>query len=826
METLLQDGRFALRLLQKTPGLTLVIILIVAVGVGAASTIFSIVEGALLWNENPNVDRWVMLRAFFPRQNLRVFSFSSGEYYDFRRLTDVFERVGAVHGINGTLFVDETPQLVEETFVTADMIPMTAIPPLIGRAFSEADDRPGAAKTTVLTYELWQHAFRGDPHVLGTTVRIDDEHYTVIGVMPPRYTLWGGNLYLPFQLDPAGADRSNRRMRVVALLRQGVSVDQAHARLKQFARTIAREYSSTNPEYDDMQLTTWNVKEAIVGGVRPVLSILMGVVALVVVISCANIGNLLLARATGRRREIVVRAALGASRYRIVRQLLTESLVLALAGAGLGVLFAAWTVPAAVALIGESQLPNAAYVHLDTGAVALALAVSAVMGIVFGLAPAFYTVRHDLAHAVREGGLQAGGGWHERWMSAGFVVSQIALATIVLAGAGLMIRTYRQLMRLDVGYDTHNALTAQLALPVEKYSSAAKIVSFYDDLLERLRAAGGIDGAAVASGRPLMDRIVDVSTQDFLLPGRDTGQSSPNANVRVVSPGFFAVAGVRLVRGRLFDETDTSQSDRVAIVNETMARLYWPAQNGVGQRIQLGTLYSNGAGVAAGPRMVRDSTDGRSVLIIGIVSDARQVRAVEVPVRQEMYFPVVQHPELVRAVTLIVRSRLPTEQVAALTRRTVSALDPDRPIFEVVTLEQAVADSFATTRLATVLLGFFAAVAVTLASVGLYAIVAYSVSRRTRDFGIRMALGASTRDVLRLTLGDAWRLAALGLIAGIGAALGLTRLMRTLLLDVSATDPATFLLTAAVLGAVAVLASYLPARHATRIDPAVALRHE
>jgi len=573
MDTLIQDIRYALRLLRKAPGFTAAIVLIVAVGVGAATTIASIVESSLLWNENPNVDRWVMLRAYFPQRNMRVFSFSSGEYQDFRTLTDVFERVGAVHGINATLFVDRAPQIVEETLVSADMIPMTATPPLLGRVFTDADDAPGAPRTTVLTYELWQHAFGGSRNVLGSTVRIDDDHYTVIGVMPPHYTLWGGSLYVPFQLDPASADRADRRMRVVGLIRRGIPVAQAHARLADFARRMAREHADTNPEYDGMQVTTWNVKDAIVGGVRPVLLMLLAAVGFIVVISCANIGNLLLARASGRRREVVVRAALGASRMRIVRQLLTESVMLSMAGGGIGVLFAAWGVPAAVALAGQNQLPYAGTTRLDGRALAMAVAVSAAMGLFFGLAPALAAVRDDLARAVREGSLQSGAHRRERSTRAVLVVSQVALAMVVLAGAGLMIRSYRAMTRLDVGYDTHNALTAQLALPADAYPTAENVAAFHRAVIERLQASNGIDGAAVATGRPLMDRVTDVSTQDFALPGSVDARSAPNADVRVVSPGYFGVAGMRLIRGRLLADSDTGDREPVAVVNQTMAKM-------------------------------------------------------------------------------------------------------------------------------------------------------------------------------------------------------------------------------------------------------------
>jgi predicted permease len=380
-----------------------------------------------------------------------------------------------------------------------------------------------------------------------------------------------------------------------------------------------------------------------------------------------------------------------------------------------------------------------------------------------------------------------------------------------------MIRTYRELLRLDVGYNPHNALTAQLALPAEKYSTGEQITGFYRELIERLRTSPGIEGAAVATGRPMMDRVTDVSTQDFSLAGHEGDKNVPNANLRVVTPGYFNAAGVRLLRGRLFNDADTGQTQAVAVINDTMAKLYWPKQDAVGQSIRLGIEYE-----VEQP----DSSSGQWVRIVGVVSDARQVRVVDVPVRQEIFFPLDQRPEMARAVTLITRSHLTTDALTGTLRSAVAAVDPDLPIFDVITLEQAVSDSFATKRLAMVLLGLFAAVAVTLASVGLYAIVAYSVAQRTRDIGIRMALGASPRDVLAMTLGEGWRLATAGLAAGIVAALVATRLMRSLVFEVSTNDPLTFAATGSMLAAIALIASYVPARRAIRIDPMIALRYE
>jgi putative ABC transport system permease protein len=815
MDKLWQDLRGGFRILRKAPGFSVLIIFIVAIGVGSSATIFSLVETALLWKENPNVDRWVAIRAFFPQQNLRVTRFSPAEFDDFKALTDVFERVGAVTGFTATIFVDHTPEAIHGAFVSADTMPMTATAPLMGRVFTPDDDKPGAPKTLVMTYETWQNRFSGDPNILGRDIRVDNDHYTVIGVMPPHYGLWGGEVYLPFQLGGAESDRSHRRLWVDALIRKGLTVRQVDARLAEFARTWERGHVATNPEYQGVRLNTWNIKEAVIGGVRPALLILTGVVGLIVLISCANIANLLLARASSRRREMSIRAALGAPRRRLVRQLLTESLVLSLAGGAAGALVAAWGVSAAVGLIGIGQLPGPEP-RLDTGALLLALAVSTTMGILFGLAPAVFSARGDLARAVREGGLQAGGGREGCWARSALVISQIALAMVVLAGAGLMIRSYRELSRLDIGYNAHDVLTMQLAAPAETYPTPATITAFYRELLERLRRAHGIEAAAVATGRPMMDRQPDIATQDFSLPGYEGGRNVPNANLRIVSPGYFETAGVHLLSGRLLNESDTARSEPVAVINKTMATLYWPAQEAVGHSIRLGSHYG----------LELDASTGRWVTIVGVVADARQVQWIDIPVRQELFFPLAQRAEMARAVTLVVRSPLPTDALTDVVRRTVLSIDPERPIFNVETLDKAVSDSFATQRLATVLLGLFAATAITLASVGLYGLMAFAVAQNTRDIGIRMALGARPRDVLRMTIRDGWRLTMAGLVVGMAGALAATRMMRSLVFDVSTTDPATFATTGVLLAAIALLASYIPAHRATRIDPIIALRCE
>ena len=813
MDMMLQDLRYALRMLRKNLRFSALIVIIVAIGVGAAATIFSIVEKTLLWNENPNSGRWIIVRSFFPHQNLSAYRLSAAEYFDLRTLTDVFEQTGAIASCNLTLHRDNYPELIGGACVSANMIPITTASPMLGRIFTAEDDEPGAPLTVVLTYELWQRRFHGDRSILGQSLRMNNDYYTVIGVMPPHYALWDAEYYMPFQLNPANQDRTDRRAWITALLRPGVSPEQAHARLDQLARVWERDHAGTNPEYKGLKLTAPNLKQAVLAGSRPALLILMAAVLLIVIISCANIGNLLLARGSTRRREMAVRAALGAPRFRIVRQFLSESLVLAIAGGILGVLLAFWALPTLMATV-PFGLPNLHLIRVDTGAVLLGLAVAVLMGIIFGLAPALYSARGDLARAVREGDLQAGTAREGRWVRSALVVSQIALATVVLTGAGLMLRTYRELLQIDLGINPASVLTAQLAF--QSHNTPEKIVRFHQEVVSRVEQIPGVQSAATTNPGPMLDYAANLPTQDFFLAGHEGEKNVPNANLRVVTPDYFSVTGTPLLRGRLFNQNDTVQSERVIVINQTMARLYWPGADPIGQSIRLGSNY----GQESGPG------DGRWVKIVGVVADAHQVRMIEVPPRQEIFFPVVQRPELARAATLMVRSSLPTETLTLAVRRAVAQFDPDSPVFDVQTMAGIVSSSFGPRRMMTALLSFFALVAIILASVGLYAVMAYSVSQRTREIGIRMALGANTSNVLRNVLGEGWRLAALGLAGGLIGAVLATKLMNTLVYGISTTDPMTFLIAAALLSAVAMTASYFPARRATEVDPIIALRCE
>jgi putative ABC transport system permease protein len=807
LETLGQDLRYALRVMRQKPGFSAMAILIVAVGIGAGTTLFSISQTALRRGVYaPISDRWVLLRAFFPERNQWVFSFSIPEYLEFRTQSQIFEKVAFIGGSGCTLLAGNSPELLECTRVTADAIPMTRISPLIGRTILPEEDAPGGPKVAMLNYALWQRRFRGDPHVLGTTIRVDGESYSVIGVMPPRYDLWGADIWLPFQLHVADTRSDDRRARVVGLIRKELT--------EQLAQRMARDNAGTHPEYQGMTFDVWNIYEAIVGGVKPALIILLSAVGLLILVACANLGSLLLSRASTRRREMAVRAALGASPLRIVRQMIVESLVLSFLGGALGVLLAIWGVPLAISLV--PQLPNAGQASLTPAALAAAVGIAFVMGILFGIAAAFYGARPNLTDAFKEGSGQAGFGGSSHLVRNTLVASEIALSLVILSSASLMIRTYWQLTRLDIGYRTRDLLTMEVGLPDSRYSHPNDLTAFFRQLTTKLRALPGVEGAAVVTGHPLMDRINDAATQNFEREGKQGHKDLANANFRIITPEYFPVVGTRLLSGRYFSDQDDADHPQVAIINKTMANLFWPKESPLGKRIRLGA--TSGQAIEAAER-------NPWVTIVGVIDDAKQIRIIDAPVRQEMFFPLLQRGAL-RTMTLMVHSRVSEASLTDAARQAIQSIDPELPIEEVRPIEQLVSDSFGPKRLTTVLLVFFAIAGVTLVVVGLYAVMAFSVTQRTREIGVRMALGARRANILRMMLRQGLRLGLMGLAAGSAASFAATRVLRSLFVDIDPVDPLTLAMACAGLAVVVLLASYVPSLRATKVDPMIALRHE
>jgi putative ABC transport system permease protein len=822
MNTFLRDLRYALRMLRKRPMFTAAVVLILAVGMGVSAALFSLIDACLIHSiPYPVADRWVMLRASLPQQNALITAFSVPELNDIGELRDIFEDVGAVHGVTSRLALGDYPESVEGTQATANAITMTGVRPLLGRTYTAEEDRPGGPSVVVLRYEFWQQRLAGDPAIVGKTVKLDGVERTVIGVMPETFELWGGQFWIPFQLERTDTGRSDRWFRVVAVLKPGVSEGRADARLRDFSAQLERQYKATTPEYAGMRLNVWNVKEAVTGGIRPALLVLLGAVGLLLLLSCANVANLLLARATARRREMAIRAALGASRSRLVRQMLVESLLLACAGGIAGLLIAVWLLPLLVHLIPpEWMTTNSEFVRVNYEIVFAVAGLSLLTGALFGLAPALQATRVSVSTALKEASSKISGDRRARLTRNALVVAELALAFVVLAGAALMIESYLRLEAIDLGFRPEHLLSFSVSLPQNKYAGGAQFEGFHREMLRRIAELPGVEGAAAVNQLPLGYRVTDIATRDITLEGRAAEAAGGNANAsyRLVSPDYFKVAGIRLLRGRLLNGQDDENSQRVAVVNETMARLYWPDSDPVGQRMRLGTRYghsSEGAGAGEQP-----------VTIVGVVADSKQLRAIDAPVRQEFYLPEAQRAGETRDMSVLVRGPFDPAQLAPSVRRAVASIDPEQPVTSFVPMDQLVADSFGPKRLTVLLLGFFAVAALLLAVVGLYAILAYSVGERTHEIGLRIALGAAQRDVLRMVLRQGMTMALAGVGVGLAVSLALTRLMGSLLYGVSATDPLTFACVALLLGTVAFLACYVPARRATRVDPMVALRYE
>ena len=823
LKDLMEDARYGLRMVRKTPLMSAIIIAVVAISIGSGTTMYSLIDACLRQSiPYPVVDRWVVVRAYLPEKKTFANYLSIPEIAEVKQMGEVFEEVGAIHGESMTLSGGEDPERLLTTHVTANAVTMTGVLPILGRTFRADEDRPGGPPVTLLSYELWQRRFAGDAGILGQTIQLNNIAHTVIGVMPPHFGLWGGELWVPLQLNWANTDRTERNNWIVAVLRKQVNAPQADARLRILSKQLEQQYGTSAPEYHQWELRVWNIYEAVIGGVRPALVALSGAVSLLVLIGSANVATLLLSRMTARFREMTIRMALGAGRGRILRQMLTESLLLAGIGGACGVLLSLGCLPVLVHLIPREYLTAPPeLIRVNGLALGVALGLSVAMGVFFGLAPALQMSRRDFAAAMKEGGQKVRGDRHGRAARNFFAAAEIALSVVVLAGASLMMQSYRKLQGLDLGFRPEQLLSFEMALPESRYRGDSEIKRFYERALQNIRALPAITDAAAVSGRPMVDRTVDLTTNDFEIEGQpaEDARGTANANYRVITPDYFRTMGIPLLRGRDITDMDGPDSPRVAVVNQTMARLFWPNDDAVGKQIRLGRRF--------GRRQNSEvDTAGTVMTIVGVASDAKQIRVIDAAVRQEFYVPLAQRAGVPRGMTIEARSRLAPTELTAAVRGAIRALDPEQPIFDVDAMDKIVADSFGPKQLTLCLLTFFAVVALVLCSVGLYGIVSYSVGQRTQEMGVRMAMGAQQADVARLVVGQGVQLALAGLCVGLVAAFGLTRLLGGLLYGVSATDPKTFAGVALLLLGAALLASYVPARRAMRVDPMVALRYE
>ena len=818
MHSFLQDFRYGLRLLGKNLGLSIVIILILAIGIGASSALYSIIDGAWIHPFPYKYEgQFIVLRAKYPRRDLTSWFFSVPEYFDLRRLNHVFTETAALRHLDMTIEEGDAAERVSVAEATASLFRLTNVPTLLGRTFTVEDDRPGAEKVAVISYRLWQRRYHASPDIVGRQIRMNGQFYSVIGVMPPRYLFWGSDVWVPMGLNPADSDRATRRLWIAGVLRPGLPLERATAALQSWAAQIEKEHLATNPEYGGLRLWAEDVGEAVIGTLRPALLILSAAIGLVLLMSCANVANLLLARASARTREIATRMALGASRARIVRQLLAEALVFPLLGGSLGLLLATWCVPVLMSLIPPSYIAEEAIVAVNYKVLLFTIAVSLVLGLLFSLSPALQSSRPNFNEALKESGRGTMGDRRGNRIRNLLIVTEVALGVVVLTGTGLMIKSYQRLTSLRFGLQPENLVTMRVSLPEARYPQGAKLIAFYEQLQSRLATAPGVEGSAAVTTRPMSERT---STRDLILEGNapNAGGKLPNASYRVVTPEYHRVMRVPLLQGRLLTLDDNERTRRVAIISKTMAASYWPDSDPVGQRFRLGG--------ASGETANSTAQIDEWITVVGVVGDVAQGSFVGYQDRPEFYLSHLQQPNETRDMALIVRTRSNASTIVPLVRKEVAALDPQLAVFDVLTYDEIIARVFGPKRLALVLLAVFAGIALLLVTIGLYAIIAYSVSQRQQEIGIRISFGAQDRHVLQLIVGQGVRLTLAGIIAGMVAALFLTRLMSSLLFGVTASDPFIFVTVCLVLALLAIAASLIPARRACRLNPIAALRAE
>ena len=805
MEGLFQDIRFAARMIVRRPALSIVIILTLALGIGANTAIFSLVNTVLLASTPyREPDRLVNIREQQPERSPRGRPVRPANFFEWKDRATSFEDVAWTRDWIPTLTGDggEPATIIAYRF-SHNLLPLLGVQPALGRGFTMQDDTPGSPRVVLLSDKLWHRRYAADPGVLGRTVMLDGEPHTVVGVMGPEFTYeQRTELWVPIALTPQQREnRVNGFLRLVGRLKPGVSEEQAQRELASLYEDLARRYPGTN-----RGMTAIFTPFSTTGDARPLLLTLLGAVTFVLLIACANVANLLLADATGRRRELAVRSAVGATRYRVMRQMLTESMVLALAGGALGMLVTWWLRDALLVLfpanIMNLDLPLVERIDMGTPVFLFALLVSGATGLVFGALPAWPITRGDLQGALKEGDR---GGSSSRRTHAVLIVGEVALSIVLLAGALLMVQSFIRVQRAEFGFDTDRVLTARLILPQHRYADPAKREAFSRELLQRLRAIPGVEAAGLAYFPPLSGWSAGLP---FELEGRPAAVAAerPTAEYNVASDDYFRATGVRLLAGRTFLERDNASAPPVVIVNETFAQRYWPGEPAVGKRVILTG--------AAGPTAYE---------IVGVIADMRS-QGLEQPVEPGMFFSMWQGTP--STLGIAIRTPLDPASLAPQMRTAVWSIDSEQPVSYVLTLSELAAESIAFRRAGMTLAAGFGVLALVLAAIGLFGVLSYSVSRRTREIGVRVALGATRGEVAKLVVREGLLMTSAGLAIGIVAALVLTRYLTALLFEVEAADPLTHAAVAGMLLGVALLATLVPARRATAVDPLVALRAE
>jgi predicted permease len=796
MDTLLQDLRFGLRLLLRQPAFTLLVVLTLALGIGANTAIFSVVNGVLLRPlPFPAPER--LVRVWGHHAEIGNETASLPDYRDWREGAPAFEHLEACAATYFNLTGHGEPERLLAARTTAGFFQALRVPAALGRTFETGEDRQGNNRVVVLSHGFWKRHLGASPEVLGRTLTLDGLPYTIIGVAPEHFRfLWNAELWAPLATDAEMGRRSDF-LTVIGRLVPGATVERAQAELTSVASRLEQQYPDTN--------TRWTAKvvplhEELVGEARPALLIFMGAVGLVLLIACANVANLMLARSSRRQRELAVRAALGASRGRLIRQMLTESVLMALLGGTLGLLLAVWGIDG-LRTAQLSLLPGHSEIGIDGWVLGFTLGLSLVTGVLFGLAPALSLPGRDLDGTLRAGAKGLAGGMGLNQLRGWLVLGEVALALVLLVGAALLLRSFDRLQRVDAGFNPEGVLTVRVMLPQTKYPEDPQLATFYQQLEERVAAVPGVESSGMTSAVPLGG----APAWSFIIEGQSPDANAvQDAETFTVSPGYFQAMAIPLRSGRLFESQDRPNTPRVALVSQSLARRYWPERDPLGARIS-----------------VDDGTTWFTV--VGVVGDVR-AGAIQKDPHPQLYFPSTQLPR--RMMFLTIRTAGEPMSLVGSLRREVTALDPDLPVSDVLTMEQRFGRAVAKPRVNVLLLGGFAVVALLLAGIGIYGVISQMVAQRTREIGIRMALGAKPGDVLRLMIRQGMTPALVGIALGLVAAFAGSSLLASLLYGVSAKDPLSFLIVPVFLTGVALFAAWLPARRATRVDPTEALRQE
>jgi putative ABC transport system permease protein len=805
-----QDARFALRMMRKNPGYTLAAVLTLGLGIGANSAIFSVVNAVLLKPlPYEHGDRLVVLQQQAPRAGLLHQPFSVAETNDYRTQSHSLDGLVEYHNMNFILLGRSEPERVVSGVVSWNFFDVFGVKPLFGRSFRPEDEQPGAPAVLMLSYEYWIRSFGGDPTVVNKRFTMNDKIHTVIGILPPvpQYPD-ENNVYMPttacpFRSRPAFiANRQSRMMQVFGRMKPGISVSQSQADLNSVSANLQRAYPNDYPPAIDYSIRTSSLEEELTHNARPTMLVLLGAAGFVLLIACANVANLNLARMVRRERELAVRAALGAGRVRMFRQLLTESSLLAVIGGGLGLLFS-WGALNLLVSFAARFTPRAREIHMDSTVLLFTLGVAVLTSVLSGTAPAL-AARDTGVDGLKEGGVQSTIGVGRRRMRSLLIVAQVAVSFLLLIGAGLMLRSFQKLQHVDPGFQPENVLTMQIGLDFTKYNSDDKQRAFFESFLDKVQAQSGVKSAAASMMIPLTSDMR--MSGDFQLEGQTPvlGQALPVADFRVVSENYFDTLHIPVLEGRAFTRADRPGVPDVAIVNRTAARHFWGTQDPVGKRF---------------------STNGGKTWtqITGVVGDIKQY-GLDKDAADEIYVPLAQSP-LLDAI-LVVKTSVEPMSVARGIIELLYAVDPNQPAARVRSMEQVRAESVAAPRLTANLLSLFALLALTIAATGIGGVMALAVGQRRHEIGVRMAIGARPVEILRMVLGQGMALALVGITLGLMGAFALTRLLQRLLFEVGPTDPLTFVGVALVLSAATLVACYVPARRAARVDPIIALRME